>query len=255
MGHDSPASTFRNLAMTMSDWRDALDLRIMAAGLNAHSVSLAAGLGPTAVRDILSGRSRQPRIQTLDRIGQVLGCTVEEILNPPDDLDQILSRGRHDRSTTTPSTGLRRGAASGSPPFRAGVRGDPCAIPILDLEAIEDEAPPDRASRGELALPRALIEHLGVTSPAALTVRDDAMAPTLHRGDLLVIDRAVTRPRRDGIYVLFRPGQITIRRLHIDPMADTLDIIADNSAYPSTADVSPAELQILGIAVWQGRAL
>ena len=74
----------------MPDWRDALELRIDAAGLNPYSVSMAAGLGPTAVRDILSSRSRKPRRQTLRRIGEVLGCTVDELLNPPDNFHEVI---------------------------------------------------------------------------------------------------------------------------------------------------------------------
>ena len=57
------------------DWREAFRRRIAAAGYSPRSLSLAAGLNPTAIRDILQGRSRRPRYQTLYRIAQVLGTT------------------------------------------------------------------------------------------------------------------------------------------------------------------------------------
>ena len=70
--------------MTELDWREAFRRRIAAAGYSPRSLSLAAGLNATAIRDILQGRSRRPRYQTLYRIAQVLGTTPESLLTEDD---------------------------------------------------------------------------------------------------------------------------------------------------------------------------
>lgn len=48
--------------------------RIAQLGTNPRAVSDKAELGPTAVRDILDGRSRSPRENTLRKIAKALEC-------------------------------------------------------------------------------------------------------------------------------------------------------------------------------------
>lgn len=53
--------------------------RMNAAGYNQKSLARAAGLNQTAVRDILKGRSRNPRADTLEALARVLDCTLDEL--------------------------------------------------------------------------------------------------------------------------------------------------------------------------------
>jgi phage repressor protein C with HTH and peptisase S24 domain len=53
--------------------------RMTAAGFNQKSLARAAGLNETGIRDILIGRSRNPRVDTLGKIAKALGCTVAEL--------------------------------------------------------------------------------------------------------------------------------------------------------------------------------
>ena len=239
----------------MIDWRDALDLRITAAGFNPRAVSLAAGLGATAVRDILSGRSQQPRRQTLHRIAQVLGCSVDEILNPPADLDLIIDQQNRERWGVTSVMASRPPARETAPRFFRKAADGARKIPVLDLKAVEADQPREHWFKGTLRLPYAVINSLDVGDPAVLTVHDDTMAPTLNAGDLLLIDLAVTRPRRDGLYVLHRPGDISIRRLQLGPQGDAATIIADNPKYPPIPNTPLSTLDIIGLVLWRGHAL
>lgn len=52
-------------------------------GYNPKSLSVAAGLGETAVRDILMGRSRRPTYATLDSIARILRVSVDELTGAP----------------------------------------------------------------------------------------------------------------------------------------------------------------------------
>ena len=63
------------------------------------------------------------------------------------------------------------------------------------------------------------------------------------------------RPRRDGLYVLHRPGDISIRRLQLGPQGDATTIIADNPKYPPIPNTPLSTLDIIGLVLWRGHAL
>jgi transcriptional regulator with XRE-family HTH domain len=58
--------------------------RIEELGTNASAVSLQAGLGRSSVRDILSGKAQNPRIDTLQKLAVPLACSVEFLLGEAD---------------------------------------------------------------------------------------------------------------------------------------------------------------------------
>lgn len=60
--------------------RDNLRALINASGRSARAISLGAGLGATAIKDILSGKSRDPGAGTLASIAQELGVDVSALL-------------------------------------------------------------------------------------------------------------------------------------------------------------------------------
>jgi phage repressor protein C with HTH and peptisase S24 domain len=64
----------------METWRDRLKRAMAEHRFNMKSLSLAAGLGETAVRDALERRS-SPRLETLQSIAGVLGMTVGELVD------------------------------------------------------------------------------------------------------------------------------------------------------------------------------
>lgn len=234
--------------MTDFDWHEGLRLRMAAAGHSARSLSLAAGLSPTAVRDIVTGRSRRPRYQTLYRLAQVLGCTPEALRQPPEEADLAGLVPPH----------LRQGDVSGAaPPLhpRAQPRTGTTAIPVLEADAFESERPEDETPQETLGLPQATFERLGAREPLCLRVTEDAMAPSITPGDLLLLDRAQTRLGEDGLYVLLRREQLIVRRLQIDPVRETVSVLADNPRYAPLHDIAPDELRIFGRVLWQGRTL
>lgn len=54
--------------------------RMSELGTNATQVAAMAGLGKTAVRDILAGKVKTPSVETLARIADVLKCTVAYLI-------------------------------------------------------------------------------------------------------------------------------------------------------------------------------
>lgn len=234
--------------MSDIDWREGLQLRMAAAGHSARSLSLAAGLSPTAVRDILSGRSKRPRFQTLYRVAQVLGCTPEELKQPPDEaLLAELAGGR--------AAGRALARRSRSPQADLEAGGGMAVITILEAGAFDGARAGDETANESLGLPRRLLERLGARDPLCLRVTEDAMAPSINPGDLLLLDRTQTRPREDGLYALLRLEQLIVRRLQIDPVKETVSVLADNPRYAAVRDLPPEELRIFGRVLWQGRAV
>jgi transcriptional regulator with XRE-family HTH domain len=81
--------------MVDSPLQAELRRRMVALGSNQKSLARKAGLNETAVRDILQGRSRSPRIDTLEAIARALSCTVHELTGHgegpphPDKTDRI----------------------------------------------------------------------------------------------------------------------------------------------------------------------
>lgn len=54
---------------------------IKEKGISAHALEKRAGLRPSAIQNILYGRSKNPSISTLNAIAQALGYSVAELIN------------------------------------------------------------------------------------------------------------------------------------------------------------------------------
>ena len=65
--------------MNLDHLRAQLRQRMKARGITAKRLSLAAGRGETYVRDLLQARSHNPTLEGLQRMAEVLGCTVAEL--------------------------------------------------------------------------------------------------------------------------------------------------------------------------------
>jgi phage repressor protein C with HTH and peptisase S24 domain len=81
----------------------------------------------------------------------------------------------------------------------------------------------------------------------------DAMAPTVHEGDLLVVDTEDRRLSDGCLYVLQADGEILMRRT-ARRAGGGLQLLADHPGYAD--ETVPAEriagLSVVGRAVWLG---
>ncbi len=53
---------------------------IKEKGISAHALEKMAGLKPSAIQNILYGRSKNPSLATLSAIAQTLGCTLSSLI-------------------------------------------------------------------------------------------------------------------------------------------------------------------------------
>ena len=58
----------------------SLERRRDMAGFSDKTLAVAAGMNATGIRDILKNQKNMPRYDSLFKISQVLGCTVEELV-------------------------------------------------------------------------------------------------------------------------------------------------------------------------------
>jgi phage repressor protein C with HTH and peptisase S24 domain len=87
-------------------------------------------------------------------------------------------------------------------------------------------------------------------------VEGDSMMPTLHSGDVVLVDLARRSPTPPGIFVLFDGMGLVAKRLEHIPNHDPpkVRVISDNtfySAYERTAD----EISIIGRIRWFAREI
>lgn len=72
---------------SIENFTQRLALELKTRGLKPVPFSLKIGTNPTLVIDILSGKSKQPRIESRRKIADALGLTVEEMEQPPSEFE------------------------------------------------------------------------------------------------------------------------------------------------------------------------
>ncbi len=90
-----------------------------------------------------------------------------------------------------------------------------------------------------------------------LRVSGTSMEPTLHAGDLMIVDVSPQENIIDGVYVVRLDGALMVKRIQRLP-GNNLEIISDNAAYrPFQIGPSrpPSEFRVCGRVVWAGRRM
>lgn len=136
-------------------------------------------------------------------------------------------------------------------------------IPLLDVRAsagpgavVEHEEVVDN-----LAFKREWIRDTLQATPADLyliNVQGESMTPTLHPGDVILVDRrAGDNITTDGIYVIRMDDTLLVKRIQRLP-GKVLRVSSDNPAYQPfdiKLDETGDELTIIGRVVWSGRRM
>lgn len=216
---------------------ERLRARIRQLGMNVAEVAREAGVNRSFVYDILRGRSQVPSLEKLGQIAKVVKV----------DPDWLL-------------TG--KGNLQGDDPITEDYHNDFVAIqyaaarPSMGGGAIaEDE---ERVGR-DFHFRRAWIRDRLKAAPSLLrvmTVQGDSMIPTLHDGDVILVDMNQRNPIPPGIFVLHDGMGLVAKRLEHVPMSDPprVRIISDNRQY-SPYECTAGEVNIIGRVRWYGREI
>ena len=148
-----------------------LERAMRDAGYNPRSLSLAAGLGMTAVRDLLDGRIGSPRYATIEALAKVLGVTVSFLANgDPGEAEKAAIEARD-----FPIYGAAQGGSSGAM--------------ALSSDPIQRIARPDPL--------------LTVKSSYGVFVVGESMSPAYEQGDIALVHPGLP-PRRGADVILSR---------------------------------------------------
>jgi len=147
--------------------------------------------------------------------------------------------------------------AMGSPIVQAGLSF--VSLPLYDLNEVANPGAVPGHIHGTDELPQfssAWLERELNATPADLCmvpVNDDSMTPTLRPGDIVLLDRRIAKPDREGVYVVRLNGIALMKRLQILP-GETIKIVSENPAYESytinQSDLNGSNISILGRVAW-----
>lgn len=142
--------------------------------------------------------------------------------------------------------GLRQAIGSQGPAFRT--------VRCLLLGA-KGEAPRPGVKMGAVNVDPAWLHHMGVGAEHISFCRivDDAMAPTLVKGDEIMIDHSDIHIRKSAELFALRLDQIVMIRRASLSATHRLSILADK--LPPIHDIDPKRAEIIGRVIWQARNL
>jgi len=134
---------------------------------------------------------------------------------------------------------------------------DLISVPVLDVRASAGAGAftDDERAQARMRFDPSWLRGLNVDPRqlSVIQVTGDSMAPTLHDGDDILVDRG-DRRLRDGIHVLRMDGVLNVKRLLLEP-GGRLTVRSDNPAYPSWPSLTRKDVEIIGRVVWAGRRL
>lgn len=202
-----------------------------ARGYKQKGLAAAAGLNDTAIRDILTGRSRDPKVSTVAKIAEILGPDVYRLFFG---ISVGQSRQVDDEFLMVPEYGVRLSAGDG-------------AVQADSMEPIRMMAFRMDWIRSRTSAPA---DRLGVMSVAGIS-----MEPELRHGDSVLVDMTVRHVSRDGMYAIsyHHSDEVMIKHIKRDPRDHTITIISANPVYGETAGVSDDDLIVWGRVIWVGR--
>ncbi|NUB35688.1 helix-turn-helix domain-containing protein [Azospirillum brasilense] len=222
------------------------ELRRRMAALNIDGpteLERRAGLREGAAKNILRGKSKNPRADTLQKLAQALGCSVAD-LTGESHAKQIADDSYMDLSeeANEPDVGLT------------------ARIEELDIKASAGAGTlvDGHAVIGQWQIPALVIRGFTSTPDENLKfipVVGDSMQPTLHPGQRLLVDVIDRIPSPPGIFVLWDGLGFVVKRVEVIPHSDpiTVRITSDNPRYTSyerTLDEAYIQGRVIGGWNW-----
>ncbi len=216
---------------------DRLRARSRQLSMTAGRVAELAGINRSFVYDIMRGRSENPNLEKLDQVAQALSVERNWLLHGIGDVDgeSPIMEDPMEVFVSVPSVEVTASMGGGN----------------LVTDEVENGEPYN--------FQRSWIVHDLKADPANLRimhVEGDSMMPTLHSGDVVLVDLARRSPTPPGIFVLFDGMGLVAKRLEHIPNNDPpkVRVISDNtfySPYERTAD----EVSIIGRIRWFAREI
>ena len=216
---------------------DRLKARSRQLGMTTGRVAEIAGINRSFVYDIMRGRSENPNLEKLDQLAIALNVERNWLLHGIGEVDgdSPIMQDPTQVFVSIPSVELTASRGGGR----------------LDTDEVESGKPYN--------FQRSWIIHDLKADPARLRimhVEGDSMMPTLHSGDVVLVDLARRSPTPPGIFVLHDGMGLVAKRLEYIPNNDPpmLRVISDNTFY-SPYERTMDEVNIVGRIRWFAREI
>lgn len=216
---------------------DRLKARCKQLGLNAAQIGELGGVNRSFVYDIMRGKSENPNLEKLDRLARALKVERNWLLHGMGEVEgeAPFLENPDDAFVAIPSVAVRPSMGGGhvieeEPVFgkpyhfqrswiKQGLRADPASLRIMHVEG-------------------------------------DSMMPTLHSGDIVLVDMSRRSPTPPGIFVLHDGMGLVAKRLERIPNSDPprVRIISDNTFYSPYEGLAD-EVNIVGRIRWFAREI
>lgn len=210
--------------------------RMEAVKLNPKSLSQKAGLNDTAVRDIVEGKSKHPRHDTLSKIAKALGCTLGDLTG-----ERVAPSPRRESGDTIQIAELEVHAGAGM-----GIGGD--GVVMTSEEGV--------AVIGVHSMPTASFrEAYGISSSRIriIPVKGNSMEPKLWPGQRVMVDIEDRTPSPPGIFVIWDGLALVLKYVEVVPNSDPLRvrISSANSAFQAyERGIDEAHINGRVVGVW-----
>lgn len=202
--------------------------------INSRELAKRAEVKPSFIYDILSGKSTNPSSVKLSQVARALAVTLSDLVEVAElqsDNDNFAPAHHYQPSTPT----------SHDQPL-------PLPDETAHKHGMAEQVYPFTYFNAEW-----LKQHTSTTPEAMqfLKIEDDAMAPTLCKGDLVMLDRSQTSPSPPGLFVLRDAYGTSVKRvaLHANGQGKSLRLSCDNPHY-GFSQCTAKDAEIVGRVVW-----
>jgi hypothetical protein len=216
-----------------------IERRMLALNLNRKSLSKRAGLNETAVRDIIEGRSQNPRHDTVAKIAKALGCTAADLMG-----ERVqAARPARENGDIVSINELDVHVAAG-----AGVLDDGA-----DVMAAHEAS----AVVGVHTYPASSFREAYGINPGRvriIPVRGTSMEPELWAGQRVMVDIEDKTPSPPGIFVVWDGLGLVLKYVEVVAGSDPIRVrisSAHKAFQPYERNLEEAHINGRVIGVWK----
>ncbi|MBR1778128.1 MAG: hypothetical protein IJ752_06050 [Alphaproteobacteria bacterium] len=97
------------------------------------------------------------------------------------------------------------------------------------------------------------LKALTSTNPTQLKIIKtigESMLPTIKPDEFVLVDLSYKTPSSDGLYVLCIGNDLMVKRIQINPIDNSVEIISDNPAYRSSFAKNYTEVRVVGRVIY-----
>ena len=234
------SSSSNNTGSVLTDWRGKMRL-------SQEAMAKEMGISRNTYWSYERGNTK-PTVEFLDQFSKVTGAPLNVLLSC------LLS------DMSSEDAQKIGNALKTAPKTETNTEDAYVTVPRYDVRA--------SAGHGQIVHSELIVDHLSFKNRwiaekglnpdrlALIEIRGDSMEPSLHNGDMILLDLRAQRLTTNGIYVIQHNGHLLVKRIQVKMNGSVL-IKSDNPAYEVEV-LSPSQAEsviVVGRVVWYFREI